>query len=88
MSTSITINDWQIVIYNQKELYSKLEYWIVEVWQDFDQLAPKPGDEKGKAKCLLSISNLDSNDSGYSLTSETLQTLTAKATAFILEENK
>jgi len=88
MSTSITINDWQIVVYNQKELHSNLEYWIVEVWQDFDQLDPKPGEEKGKAKCLFNISNLDPNDPGYSLTSETLETLTAKATAFIIGENK
>ena len=86
MSTSITLNDWQIVIYNQKELYSKLEYWVVEVWQNFDQLAPEPG-EKSKAKCLLGLDNLDPNDSGYSLSSDTLETLIAKATAFIKKDN-
>ena len=87
MSTSITLNDWQIVIYQQKELYSKLEYWVVEVWQDFDQLAPKSGEKQGKAKRFFTWNNLNDEDTGYSLSTETLDTLVQKAIALIKGEN-
>lgn len=86
MSTSITLNDWQIVIYQQKELYSQLEYWVVEVWQDFDQLAPKDGEKTGKAKHLYSWDNLNEHDTGYSLSDDTLETLIEKAIALIKGE--
>lgn len=88
MSTSVTINDWQIVIYQQKELYSELEYWVVEVWQDFDQLSPLPGEKQGKAKRLYSWDNLNDDDTGYSLSSDTLNTLIEKAIALIKGEKK
>lgn len=88
MSTSITINDWQIVIYQQKEMYSKLEYWIVEVWQNFDQLAPRPGEAQGKAERLYSWDNLNYSDTGYSLSNDTLETLIEKAISLIKGEKE
>ena len=79
MSTSITKFDCQIVIYHQHEMLSEIDYWVVEVWQDFDQL--------GKAEQLFGIDNLDDDELPFTLTDDTLESMVSKATAFIQENN-
>jgi hypothetical protein len=87
MSTSVTKYDCQIVIYFQKELFSELDYCVVEVWQDFDRLKPYGNEKFGKAECLWSDDNL--NVSGKpELTEDTLESLIAKATQFIKEDKE
>ena len=88
MGTSVTKYDCQIVVYFQKELYSKIEYWVVEVWENFDELKPYGNEKTGKAKCLMSIDNMSWEPGDYKLTDETLESLIAKATEFIREQTK
>lgn len=86
MSTSVTQGDWQIVIYDQLELHTRLRWWSVAVWVDFDRLAPIAGEIRGKARCLWEKDNFDWDK--YELTSDTLESLVAEATEFIKGEQK
>lgn len=78
MSTSVTQDSWEIVIYDQKELHTGLCYWAVDVWQDFDAL--------DRAKFLWGDDNFDWDK--YELTPDTLETLVAKAAEFIKGQQK
>jgi hypothetical protein len=88
MSTSVTQYDCQIVVYQQKELLSGLDYWLVEVWKDFDQLRPDENEKIGKARCLMSIDNMDWDAQAWQLTNDTLESLISKATEFIREQTE
>ena len=87
MSTSITKFDCQIVIYHQHEMLSKIDYWVVEVWQDFDRLKPEGNEKVGKAQQLFGIDNMDWNNK-YQLTDDTLESMVAKALDFIKQTTK
>jgi hypothetical protein len=78
MSTSVTKDGWEIVVYDQKELLSGLRWWAVEVWQNHELLG---SDNPSRAKCLWSEDNF--NWDNYTLTDETLEGLVAKAALFI-----
>jgi hypothetical protein len=88
MSTSVTKYDCQIVVYQQKELLSGLEWWSVGVWKDFDQLRPDENEKIGKAKCLMQIDNMDWDAPEFQLTNDTLESLVSKATGFIREQTE
>ena len=85
MSTSITKGAWEIVVIDQKEMYSALRYWVVEVWQNLEML----GSEKPQmAKCLFSIDNINYNYAESTLTNDTLESLISKAVEFIKGQQK
>ena len=88
MSTSVTQYDCQIVVYQQKELMSALDYWLVQVWKDFDQLKPEGNEKIGKARCLMSIDNMDWDAQVWQLTDDTLESLISKATEFIRQQTE
>ena len=85
MSTSVTQGAWEIVVIDQKELYSELRYWVVEVWQNLDMLGSNKPD---LAECLFSVDNINYNYSQSTLTDDTLESLISKAVEFIKGQQK
>ena len=79
MSTCITQDGWEIVIYDQLELLTDQRFFEVDVWTNYDLL------ELGKAKQLFSTSNFDWDKK--ELTKETLSDLVNQAVKFIEGEN-
>lgn len=78
MSTSITKGSWQIIVFDQKEMLSELRYWVVQVWEDYDQDV--------LSNCLWSDDNFDWDS--YKETDITLESLISKALEFIKGEQK
>ncbi len=83
MSTCRTDYQWEVVIYDQHELYSKINFWSVEVWENFGEIG---SEAPSKAKCLWNEENFDWHN--QRLTEDTLETLMAKAANFIKDEQK
>jgi hypothetical protein len=83
MSTSVTKDAWEIVVYDQNELLSGLRWWAVQVWQNHEFLQ---SDNSSRAKCLWSADNFDWDN--YTLTDETLESLVSRAAQFIKEQQK
>jgi hypothetical protein len=83
VSTSVTKESWEIVVYHQKELLTELHWWAVEVWENFDLLG---SDNPSRAKRLSSYDNFDWEK--YKLTEDTLETLLGKTAEFIKGEQK
>ena len=79
MSTCITKDGWEIVIYDQLELLTNQRFFEVVVWTNYDLL------ELGKAKPLFSTSNFDWDKK--ELTKQTLSDLVNQAVEFIEGEN-
>jgi hypothetical protein len=78
MSTSVTKGTWEIVVYKQKELLDQLDYWAVDVWENYEFLE---SDNPSVAKLLWSDDNYDFEKK--TLTKDSLETLVAKAAKFI-----
>lgn len=78
MSTSITQQTWQIVIHDQLELHSRLRYWSVAVWTDYESNA--------LAQCHWQNDNFDWEK--YELSTESLNSLVLTASAIIKGEQK
>ena len=83
MSTSQTVDQSEIVIYEQLELLTKTPYWAVEVWQNYEFLE---SDNSTRAQCLWSNDNFDFDKK--QLNEETLESLVAQAVDFIKGEQK
>lgn len=83
MSTSITKDRFEIVIYKQKELLTELDWLAVEIWQNFEMLGSS---NPRQAKRLWAYDNFDWDK--YELTEDTLENLLSKASEFIKGKQK